>query len=196
MEEATISRVHAAYRDGSLCTTALVRYYLDRIAAIDRQGPSLQSLLTLNARALDEAQRLDAAWRSGPVGPLHGVPVILKDNFDTQDLPTTGGSVAMRDSRPRRDAFVVQRLRAAGAIVLAKANLQEFARGGVSISSLGGQVRNPTTSRAAPAAPAAAPARPLPPTWACWARAATPASRSARRPRPAAWSACGPRAAW
>ena len=143
VEEATISRVHAAYRDGSLGATALVRYYLDRIAAIDRQGPSLQSLLTLNPRALDEAQRLDAAWPSGPVGPLHGVPVILKDNFDTQGLPTTGGSVAMRESRPRRDAFVVQRLRAAGAIVLAKANLQEFARGGVSISSLGGQVRNP-----------------------------------------------------
>ena len=70
VQEATISRVHAAYRDGSLDATALVRYYLDRIAAIDRQGPSLQSLLTLNPRALDEAQRLDAAWRSGPTGPL------------------------------------------------------------------------------------------------------------------------------
>lgn len=143
MEEATIARVHAAYRDGSLSATALAAYYLARIAAYDRQGPALHSLLTVHPRALEEAQRLDALRRAGRTGPLHGIPVILKDNFDTHDLPTTGGSVAMRESRPRRDAFVVQRLREAGALILAKANLQEFARGGVSVSSLGGQVRNP-----------------------------------------------------
>lgn len=144
MEEASIARVHAAFADGSLTAAALVRHYLARIAAYDREGPALRSLLTVNPRASDEAERLDALRRSGaPTGPLHGIPVILKDNFDTHDLPTTGGSVAMRASQPRRDAFVVQRLRAAGALILAKANLQEFARGGVSISSLGGQVRNP-----------------------------------------------------
>ncbi|HZN46958.1 MAG TPA: amidase family protein, partial [Ramlibacter sp.] len=143
MEECSIDQAHAAFREGTLSTTALVRACLARIAALDRQGPSLHALLTVHPRALEEAARLDAAFRNGPVGPLHGIPVILKDNFDTHDLPTTGGSVAMRASQPRRDAFVVQRLREAGALVLAKANLQEFARGGVSISSLGGQVRNP-----------------------------------------------------
>lgn len=145
MDNATITRLQAAWRDGSLGITAFAQQCLDRIAAYDRRGPALQSLITVNPRALEEAQRLEAEVRARPgaVGPLHGVPLILKDNFDTHDLPTTGGNVAMRHSQPRRDAFVVQRLRAAGALVLAKANLQEFARGGVSVSSLGGQVRNP-----------------------------------------------------
>ncbi|HEY0824703.1 MAG TPA: amidase family protein, partial [Ramlibacter sp.] len=143
MEEATIAGVHAACRAGALSTTELVSHYLARIAAYDRQGPALHSLLTVNPRALEEAQRLDALRRAGRTGALHGIPVILKDNFDTHDMPTTGGSVAMRESRPARDAFVVRRLREAGALILGKANLQEFARGGVSVSSLGGQVRNP-----------------------------------------------------
>jgi Asp-tRNA(Asn)/Glu-tRNA(Gln) amidotransferase A subunit family amidase len=145
LEEATIASVHAALRGGALTVTQLAQQYLARIAAYDRQGPALQALITVNPRALQEAARLDAPWRErkGEVGALHGIPVILKDNVDTFDLPTSGGNVAMKDSQPRADAFIVQRLRAAGALVLAKANLQEFARGGVSISSLGGQVRNP-----------------------------------------------------
>jgi Asp-tRNA(Asn)/Glu-tRNA(Gln) amidotransferase A subunit family amidase len=145
LEEATIAGVHAACRAGSLSTVELVRACLARIEAYDRRGPALRALLTVNPRALEEAQRLDALIRAQPgaVGPLHGIPVILKDNFDTRDLPTTGGSVAMRESRPGRDAFTVERLRAAGALVLAKSNLQEFARGGISISSLGGQTLNP-----------------------------------------------------
>jgi Asp-tRNA(Asn)/Glu-tRNA(Gln) amidotransferase A subunit family amidase len=145
VNNATITGLQAAWRDGSLGIVAFAQLCLARIAAYDRRGPALQSLITGNPRALEEAQRLEAEYRArrGAVGPLHGVPVILKDNFDTHDLPTTGGNVAMRHSQPRRDAFVVQRLRAAGALVLAKANLQEFARGGVSVSSLGGQVRNP-----------------------------------------------------
>lgn len=144
MQEITIDRFHGALRDGTLTTARLVRHYLARIAAYDREGPALRALLTVNPQALQEAERLDAAFaQRGPVGPLHGVPLVLKDNFNTRDLPTTSGSVLMRDFRPGSDAFVVQRLRAAGALVLAKANMQEFARGGVSISSLGGQVRNP-----------------------------------------------------
>jgi amidase len=145
LEEATVASIHAAYRNGSLTTTALVQACLARIAAYDRQGPALQSLLTLNPRALQQAAHLDAQYRQqhGPVGPLHGIPVILKDNFDTHDMPTSGGNVAMKHSQPADDAFTVARMRAAGALILAKANLQEFARGGVSISSLGGQVRNP-----------------------------------------------------
>jgi amidase len=122
-----------------------VRACLARIEAYDGRGPTLRALLTVNPQVLDEAARLDAARRAdpGPLAPLHGIPVILKDNFDTRDLPTTGGSIAMRDSRPPRDAFTVQRLREAGALVVGKANLQEFARGGISISSLGGQTLNP-----------------------------------------------------
>jgi Asp-tRNA(Asn)/Glu-tRNA(Gln) amidotransferase A subunit family amidase len=145
LEEATVASIHAAYRNGSLTTTALVQACLARIAAYDRQGPALQSLLTLNPRALQQAAHLDAQYRQqhGPVGPLHGIPVILKDNFDTKDMPTSGGNVAMKESQPAADAFTVGRMRQAGALILGKANLQEFARGGVSISSLGGQVLNP-----------------------------------------------------
>lgn len=145
LEEATVDGIQAAYRAGTLTVAQLVSRYLARIEAYDRQGPALQALITVNPRALAEAARLDAerAAKQGRVGPLHGIPVILKDNFDTHDLPTTGGSIAMRHSQPAADAFTVARLRAAGALVLAKANLQECARGGVSLSSLGGQVRNP-----------------------------------------------------
>ncbi|HEX2544163.1 MAG TPA: amidase family protein [Ramlibacter sp.] len=144
-EEASVAGIHAAMRDGSLTATQLVAGCLARIEAYERGAPRLQALLAVHPHALDEAARLDAAFARDPgtVGPLHGIPVIVKDNFETQDLPTTGGSVALKDWLPARDAFVVGRLRQAGAIVLAKANLQEFARGGVSVSSLGGQVRNP-----------------------------------------------------
>jgi amidase len=145
LEEATVASIHAAYRDGSLTTTELVKRYLARIEAYDKQGPALRALLTVNPKVLEEAARLDAEYKAkkGKVGPLHGIPVILKDNFNTRDLPTSGGNVAMKNSQPAADAFVVDRMRAAGALVLAKSNLQEFARGGVSISSLGGQVLNP-----------------------------------------------------
>jgi amidase len=145
LEEATIASIHAAFRDGSLTATQLVQGYLARIEAYDRRGPSLRAMITVNPAALAEAARLDAAYQAskGFVGPLHGIPIILKDNFDTKDMPTTGGSVAMRHSRPASDAFTVDRMRRAGAIVLGKANMTEFARGGISVSSLGGQVLNP-----------------------------------------------------
>jgi Asp-tRNA(Asn)/Glu-tRNA(Gln) amidotransferase A subunit family amidase len=98
----------------------------------------------VNPQALRTAEELDRSYRrSGPAGPLHGIPILLKDNFNTADLPTTGGNLAMRDSRPAADAVTVARMRRAGAIILGKANLQEFARGGNSVSSLGGQVLNP-----------------------------------------------------
>jgi len=145
LEEATVAGIHAAMRSGELTAVQLVQACLARIEACERRGPALRALLTLNPRALEQAAQLDAHRRAqqGRVAPLHGIPVIVKDNFDTRDLPTTGGNVAMRDSRPRSDAFTVQRLREAGALVLAKSNLQEFARGGISVSSLGGQTLNP-----------------------------------------------------
>jgi amidase len=145
LEEASVDSIHAAFRSGALTCTALVQAYLDRIAAYDTQGPSLRTIRTLNPDALRTAAELDRQYREqrGRVGPLHCIPVLLKDNFNTRDLPTSGGNVAMRTSQPLADAFTVDRMRKAGAIILAKTNLQELARGGVSISSLGGQVLNP-----------------------------------------------------
>jgi amidase len=144
-EEATIAGLHAALATRQVTCVQVVQAYLRRIDAYDKRGPAVNALITLNPRALDTAAELDRAYLAGPSdsGPLHCVPVVLKDNYDTADLPTTGGSVTLATSRPPRDAHVVRKLRAAGAIVLAKANLTELARGGMSVSSLGGQTRNP-----------------------------------------------------
>jgi amidase len=145
LEEATVDGIHAAFKDGTLTCTALVKGYLARIEAYDKQGPSLRAVLTLNPQAVSTAQKMDAQYKAsgGKVGPLFCIPVLLKDNFNTFDMPTSGGNVAMKESQPSADAFTVDRIRKAGALILAKTNLQEFARGGVSNSSLGGQVLNP-----------------------------------------------------
>ncbi|MGH2711249.1 MAG: amidase [Actinomycetota bacterium] len=142
--EATIEEIHGAFEDGSLDCESLVRGYTQRIAAYDNAGPSLQSVISVDADAAAEAMALDAAFEhGGPVGPLHCVPIVLKDNIDTYDLPTTAGSRSLESARPPDDAFIVARLRAAGALVLGKANMDEFAMGFKGSSSLGGQVRNP-----------------------------------------------------
>lgn len=147
IEERTIAEVHAAYRDGSFTARAVTQAYLDRIAAYDKRGPYLNALITLNPRALEEADRLDAALRtSGQLqGPLHGIPVIVKDNLDTSDLPTSSGVKLFKEFVPPRDAFVVSRLRAAGAIILAKASLSELSMGLADCinSVLPGFTRNP-----------------------------------------------------
>jgi len=145
VEDATIASVTQAFASGALTCRQLVEGYLARIAAYDGQGPALHALITVNPQALATAEAMDTAYRMSrsAVASLHCVPVILKDNFDTADLPTTGGSRALARSRPARDAFTVQRLRGAGALILAKANLQELAMGGTTVSSLGGQTRNP-----------------------------------------------------
>ena len=143
-EEATIASVHAALQSRQISCVQLTRAYLDRIEAYDHKGPALNAILTVNARALDtaaEMDRLDAA--SAARRPLHCIPVVLKDNYDTADMPTTGGSVTLAKSVPPADGFIVKRLRDAGAIVLAKANLMELAWSGTTVSSLGGQTRNP-----------------------------------------------------
>jgi Asp-tRNA(Asn)/Glu-tRNA(Gln) amidotransferase A subunit family amidase len=138
--EATVDDVRTAISDERITAEALVKRYLERIDAYD---DDLNAILTVNDDALRRARRLDARFADeGPVGPLHGVPVILKDNQDTHDMPTTAGSVALAEARPARDAFIVERLREAGAIVLAKANLQELSFGVDTISSLGGETRN------------------------------------------------------
>ena len=145
VEEATIASITRAFAAGSLTCRQLVEASLARIAAYDKQGPALNALITVNPRALAAADAMDAAYRKdrSAVGPLHCVPVVLKDNYDTADLPTTGGSRTLAGSRPPRDAFTVKKLRDAGALILAKANLTELAMGGNTVSSLGGQTRNP-----------------------------------------------------
>ena len=180
--EKSISELAEAMESGEVTSRALVEMYLNRISAYDQRGPALQSMITINANALAEAERLDAERAtSGPRGPLHGVPVIVKDNFDTVerrwswlchaddrghyrsrdvgsrstptrwlrpchrtvDMPTTGGIIALATSVPPDDAFQVRKLREAGAIILGKANLHELARGITTVSSFGGQTRNP-----------------------------------------------------
>ncbi len=145
VDETNISAVHQAFGDGSLTCRALVERYLARIAAFDQAGPCLNTVITLNPRALDLADALDARWRDNRAacGPLHGIPILVKDNFDTADMPTTGSALALKDSQPRKDATVVARLKAAGAIVLAKTALTELAVAGTSAGSLHGQTLNP-----------------------------------------------------
>ncbi len=141
--ETTIAQVHAAYAAGTLTARDLVQAYLDRIAAYDQQGPAINAIITLNDQALDDAQRLDDAFaRMGLTGPLHGIPVIIKDQVDVAGMPTTMGSVLFADYYPDRDAFVTEKLREAGAIILAKATLGELA-GGDTHGSLFGSTRNP-----------------------------------------------------
>ena len=151
LDSATIADINAAFDGGTLSSVQLVQMCLARIAAYDRQGPALRAVITLNPKALDTARALDAERRSkGPRSPLHGIPIVLKDNYDTFDLPTTGGSVLLEGSIPSADGFLVRKLRAAGAIIVAKVNLSEFASGAAH-SSLGGQTLNPHDLTRSPA---------------------------------------------
>jgi amidase len=139
----TIADIDRAFAAGTLTSERLVQLCLARIEAYDRKGPALHAVLALNPKALETARALDAERKSkGPRSPLHGIPVVLKDNYNTADMPTTGGSVLLEGSIPPADAFVVKKLRDAGAIILAKVNMSEFASGGAH-SSLGGQSLNP-----------------------------------------------------
>ena len=149
--EATIPELQRAMTDGRVTSVELVDAYLARIAAYDHRGPQLNAMIRLNPRARSEAQRLDAERTAGKVrGPMHGIPVIVKDNYDTADLPTSGGSLALANHQPKEDAFVIHRLREAGAIILGKSNMHELAAGITTISSLGGQTRNPYDPRRCP----------------------------------------------
>ncbi len=140
---ASIEDLNRAFEAGALTSEQLVGRYLARVAAYDDAGPELNAVITLNPEALARARALDAERAAdGPRSPLHGIPIVLKDNFDTADMPTTAGSVLLAGSLPPDDAFLVRKLRDAGAIILAKVNMSEFASGGA-MSSLGGRTRNP-----------------------------------------------------
>jgi amidase len=139
-ESATIEDINKAFDAGALTAEKLTQMCLDRIAAYDG---TLNAVIAVNPKALEIARALDAERKQkGPRSPLHGIPVALKDNFDTFDIPTTGGSYLLKDSIPPDDAFTVKKLRDAGAIIFAKVNLSEFASGGAR-SSIIGQSRNP-----------------------------------------------------
>ncbi|NNF11646.1 MAG: glutamyl-tRNA amidotransferase [Gemmatimonadetes bacterium] len=143
LSRATIGDIQASFEAGTLSSERLVELYLARIGAYDQRGPALNAVLWLNENAQARARDLDAERsRSGPRSPLHGIPVVLKDNVDTSDMPTTAGSVLLAGSVPPDDAFLVRRLRDAGAIILAKVNMSEFASG-PTMSSVGGWIRNP-----------------------------------------------------
>ncbi len=148
--EYDIDSLQALMQRGDLSSQQLTRYYLDRIEAIDRNGPMLNSMIEINPQAIEIATALDAERQaSGPRGPMHGIPVVLKANIDTADeMETTAGSLAMKGHRPPDDAFVVKKLREAGAVILGKANLSEWANfrsdwSSSGWSSIGGQTKNP-----------------------------------------------------
>ena len=139
--ESTIDGVHSSLASGEITCRELVELYLDRIEAYDKQGPELNAIQHINTRALEEAEALDAAFEaSGLVGPLHCVPVLLKDQVETSDMPTTYGSAIFAGFVSGRDATIVTRMKQAGAIILAKTNMGEFAFGHV--GSAFGMVRN------------------------------------------------------
>ncbi len=141
-DQATIAELEAAMAKGTLSAEKLMELCLARIKAYDRDGPKLHAVITLNPKALEQAKAMDAERKAGKVrGPLHGIPVVLKDNYDTFDMQTTGGSVLLAGNVPPDDAYMVKKLRDGGAIILAKVNMGEFANGGQ--SSMGGQSHNP-----------------------------------------------------
>lgn len=151
LDAVTIADVNAAFARGALTSERLVEMFLARIQAFDRQGPMLRSVIMVNPKAIETARALDAERTAkGPRSLLHGIPIVIKDNIDTADMPTTGGSVLLEASIPPDDAFVVKRLRAAGAVIVAKTNLSEFASAAAK-SSLGGQMLNPHDVSRSPA---------------------------------------------
>jgi len=149
--EKSITQLQAAMAAGQVTSEQLVSRYIARIKAYDQAGPRLNAVIAINPRAASDARELDRERRErGPRGPLHGVPVLLKDNFDTADMPTTGGSLALVGIVPSQDAYQVRMLRRAGAVLLGKVNLHELALGLTGVSSYGGQTLNPYDLMRAP----------------------------------------------
>ncbi|MGH9221423.1 MAG: amidase family protein, partial [Vicinamibacterales bacterium] len=144
VHEQSIVDLQSAMTSGRVTSRGLVDSYLARIQAYDQAGPRLNSIVLLNARAREEADALDRERaEKGPRGPLHGIPVLVKDNYDTADMPTSGGALALATLQPSADAFQVKRLRDAGAVILGKTTMHELASGITNISSLSSQTRNP-----------------------------------------------------
>src|SRR5687767_5738461 len=144
LEESTIAELQQGLQSGKFSSKSLVEKYTDRINEIDKKGPALRSVIELNPDAESIAAALDRERKErGPRGPLHGIPVLLKDNIDTADMPTTGGSLALVGIVPAQDASLVRMLRRAGAVLLGNLNLHELALGLTTVSSYGGQTLDP-----------------------------------------------------
>lgn len=147
---ATITEINAAFDSGALDSQRLVQMYMDRIDAFNKKGPAINAVLLLNPDAMAQARALDAErLAQGRRSPMHGIPVVIKDNLDTADMATTAGSFLLKDSLPPDDAFLVKKLRDSGAIILAKLNMSEFASGGA-LNSLGGEIGNPHSATRSP----------------------------------------------
>ena len=153
VEETTIGQVHAAFQNHTLTCRALVDTYLARIARYDHQGPELNAIASINPLAQTEAARLDKAFAErGLTGPLHCVPVIVKDNIQTAGWETTAGSLALKGFIPDRDATAITRLKAAGAIILAKSNMSDLALNALAtVNLIQGATRNPYALNRVPA---------------------------------------------
>uniref|UniRef100_A0A8H7TWG2 Amidase domain-containing protein n=1 Tax=Bionectria ochroleuca TaxID=29856 RepID=A0A8H7TWG2_BIOOC len=147
LEEITIGQIHAAYKEGRVTAEALTAAFLDRIQKIDKDddGPKLNSTLAINGAALEEARRLDASFANDGrfVGPLHGIPVVVKDHLKMKGMPNTYGSIVAKDYIPDEDATAVAKLKSAGAIILAKTTMPDWGTDWFSNSSLSGTTRNP-----------------------------------------------------
>ncbi len=149
LEEISIRQLQQGYTNGTFTISKVVGDYLSRITSIDKNGPAINSIIYINPQALEEAKALEREWKEGKIrGPLHGIPVILKDNINTGDMPTTAGAVVLRNSIPAKDSYITKKLREAGAIIIAKANLSEWANFRADMSSsgwsaVGGQTKNP-----------------------------------------------------
>ena len=142
--EQSISDLATALDSGEVTSRELVAAFLARIETFDQQGPALNAMVVINPNAFRDADALDAERSAGRVrGPLHGIPIVVKDNYDTVDMPTSAGTIGLATSVPPDDAFQVSRLREAGAIILGKTNMHELARGITTVSSIAGQTRNP-----------------------------------------------------
>ena len=150
LASANITEINAAFDAGTLNSEKLVQLYLNRIDAYNKKGPAINAVLLLNPNAMVQARKLDAErLEKGRRSPMHGIPVVIKDNLDTADMPTTAGSFLLKNSYPPDDAFLVKKLRDAGAIIIAKLNMSEFASG-EALSSLGGEIGNPHSHTRSP----------------------------------------------
>jgi Asp-tRNA(Asn)/Glu-tRNA(Gln) amidotransferase A subunit family amidase len=142
--EKSIEELQRSMQAGEVTSRQLVEIYLARIAAFDKQGPTLNAISSVNPRARETADALDAERTSrGPRGPLHGIPILVKDSYETLEMPTTAGSIALATFHPKSDAFQIQRLKAAGAVILGKTNMDEFGEGITTVGTRFGRTRNP-----------------------------------------------------
>ena len=182
--ERTVEQLQAAMTRGETTSEDIVREYLARQTLYDRSGPTLRAMLALNPRAIADARALDAERAAGRVrGPFHGIPIAFKDNIDVLGLPTTGGLLALVDHRPRLDSKMAAGMRRGGAVVLGKANLDEFPFGDFGISSVAGTIGNAYDPRSARRGRAAAAPCSCPRAWRRSPSEPTRATRSRIRRR-------------